>query len=191
MKRLFFSSFLLFFFSNAAFASYTINEVKNYYQISGNTEQTLREQMGELGPVIKGHHYDAQTIWYVTWNYNWHYNHPSQNPCYVKNVTVSANVTSILPAWSNQNSSTPYLQNKWNNYLNNLIKHEEGHGNNGKRAAMEIEQALLNTPAMPNCNVLKTELNMKANEIISKHNAWDTQYDMETNHGKNQGAIFP
>ncbi|MFW2570237.1 DUF922 domain-containing Zn-dependent protease [Legionella sp. 29fVS95] len=191
MKRLFFSSFLIFFFSNAAFSSYSINEVKNYYQISGNTEQTLREQMGELGPVIKGLHYDAQTIWYVTWNYNWHYNHPSQNPCYVKNVTVSVNVTSILPAWSNQNSSTPYLQNKWNTYLNNLSKHEEGHGNNGKRAAMEIEQALLNTPAMPNCNALKAELNMKAKEIISKHNTWDTQYDMDTNHGKNQGAIFP
>ncbi len=190
MKRPIFVAGLLL-LTSLATASPTITEHTTYYKISGDTPAELRTQMNTLGPSDHATRVDAKTSWYITWHYNWHYDTPSHNPCYVTNVQVRGNITYLLPEWINQDQGNSALQTNWNNYLRNLTNHEQGHANNGKQAAIEIEKALLNVPPQDNCMVLENRLNAAAKKVIEEHNAWDVQYDADTSHGKKQGAIFP
>lgn len=182
---------LLLLVNSIVFATPATSEVQTYYKITGSSDRELRAQMNKLGPVDQGRHFDAKTSWHINWRYNWHYDGPNQTHCYVTSVQISDNIETILPSWTDEGSADSLLQNKWDAYLLNLTTHEQGHGTNGKRAADEIEKALLATPVQRDCNALKTELDKRAYDIIHKHNDWDLQYDTDTNHGKTQGAVFP
>lgn len=166
-----------------------INEHYNYYKINGSTSQDLRKELSAQGPIINGEHFDAQVKWYINWYYHW--SNPRQNACQVTGVEIKVRITHSMPKWENEENAESSLQIKWDNYLKNLTRHEQGHADNGLKAAQEIEQALLNTPAMPNCRHLKKRLDDTAYAIIQKHNQWDSNYDATTQHGKTQGATFP
>lgn len=176
---------------NSAWAIPAIHENQSYYSISGRNAADLRTQINALGPVINGKHFDSKTSWHVNWRYEWHYDNPSQSPCYVTRVVVTADIVTTAPMWVNKSVADMLLQNKWDTYLVNLKNHENGHINNGKRAAIEIENAMLNMPPKSNCRELNAALDNKGYEIIHEHNLWDIQYDADTNHGRNQGARFP
>ena len=182
------SSLLL---STLAIATPTIQEETLYYKISGNTADQLREQMNTLGPIDHTTHADAQTTWHITWKFYWQHDTASQNLCHLTGVSVNASITKLYPKWINENSAAPALQNKWNTYLTNLATHESGHAENGKRTAIEIEKALLDTPLQSNCRLLVNTLNAAAYSVIAQHNKWDIQYDADTQHGRTQGAVFP
>lgn len=175
----------------SAVAAPVINEHETFYRISGSTVDDLRMQMNTLSPLDHGQRVDATTSWYVNWRYNWHYDHPSQNPCYVTSVQVTADITYLYPEWINEDDGDDMLQAKWNNYLNQLAAHEQGHANNGRQAAIEIEKSLLNVQPQTSCSALQGMLETTAKNIITQHNAWDVKYDRDTDHGKKQGAIFP
>lgn len=168
-----------------------ITERTDFYKIKGTTASELRAQMNALGPLDKTRRFDAKTNWYITWRYNWRYDSPSQNPCYVTTVQVSGDISYIFPEWINQNQANPALQIKWKTYFSNLTTHEQGHANNGKQTAAEIEKALLNVQPQVNCTVLDNTLDAAAKKVLAQHNAWDIQYDADTDHGKKQGAVFP
>lgn len=166
-------------------------ERTTYYKINGTTADQLRAQMNMQGPLDHDKQVDGKTSWYVKWSYQWRYDSPSQNPCYVTSVKVTADVTYLVPEWVNQNQGTPELQTKWNNFSKSLLAHEQDHGKNGKLAATEIEKALKGIQPQSSCKALQDKLEGAAKKILSDHNAWDTKYDIDTDHGKKQGANFP
>lgn len=182
---------LILLMNTSAIATPVTHEMQTYYKISGSSDRELRTQMNTQGPVDNDRHFDAKTSWHINWHYNWHYDGPNQTHCYVTSVQVSTDINTILPLWTDEKTADSMLQNKWDTYLVNLTNHEQGHGINGKRAADEIEKALLETPVQRDCNALKTELDKRAYDIVHKHNDWDVQYDTDTHHGKTQGAVFP
>lgn len=177
--------------TSIASAMPVMTERTNYYKIKGITANELRVQMNALGPLDGTIRVDAKTTWYITWRYNWRYDNPTQNPCYVTSVQVSGDITYLYPEWVNQKDAVPALQTKWNNYLNALTMHEKGHADNGKQTATEIEKALLSVQPQVNCTVLDNTLDAAAKKVLAQHNAWDRQYDADTDHGKKQGAVFP
>lgn len=191
MKQSLFIILLLLAFTNA-FATPMINVSTAYYPISGITEDQLRDQMNTLGPTMNGQHYDSTTTWYVSWHYQYRYDTPSQNPCYLTSIDVSVDIHSTYPQWMNMNQGNASLQNKWNTYLNNLTIHEQGHVENGKEAAYDMEKALYGIKPQSSCSLLiNTAIPNATQNVLAKHNNWDTQYDLETAHGKTQGAVFP
>ena len=171
-------------------ATPVIDEQYTTYNIEGANSAELRKQMNQLGPTVNGQHFDARVHWYISWHYSWSKN-PNDEHCYVGQVDVKAQIIHIMPKWTNQESASSNIQDKWTHYLDNLSTHEEGHANNGKQAATEIETALLQTPEMDNCTLLQNALDSTANAIIKTHNQWDVDYDANTQHGKTQGAVFP
>ncbi len=179
------------FFSIPSFAVPVIQKIQTFYPINGSTGDELRKEMNDSGPNIDGEHFDAQTTWHIDWHYTWHYDNPSQNPCYLTASNVTVTITTLFPQWLNQSDAPAYLSNKWNTYMTALQNHEKGHEINGIAAATEIENALSKMKSMPDCKTLKTKIAATAKEILLQHNIWDKQYDIDTNHGKNQGAIFP
>ncbi|KTD67723.1 MULTISPECIES: DUF922 domain-containing Zn-dependent protease [Legionella] len=191
MKKLAFVLLPLTVFTTKIFATPAIYTTQTFYKVSGATEQELRNHLNELGPVSTDKHYDAKTSWHINWNYRWHYDNATKNPCYLTEVKVSANIVTILPEWEDKEHGSAESQLKWETYLSNLSKHEEGHGNNGKEVAAEIEEALLQIPPMSSCEMLQANIENTAQGIVKRHNTWDTNYDTSTQHGKTQGASFP
>ncbi|WP_010652910.1 DUF922 domain-containing protein [Fluoribacter dumoffii] len=191
IKKITFILIHLFAFNLKIHAVPTVNNLQTFYKITGVTEQELRQQLNDLGPISMGRHYDAKTSWYINWNYKWRTDNEREKGCYLTEVNVTADIVTLLPAWENKNygSSEPRL--KWENYLANLIRHEEGHGNNGREAAAELEEALLKIPPMLSCELLQSAIQNTAQNIINQHNNWDVTYDLTTQHGKTQGAYFP
>jgi predicted secreted Zn-dependent protease len=80
---------------------------------------------------------------------------------------------------------------RWNRYYTALIAHENGHRDFGVKAATEIEQALLNLEARENCKRLEQDANAVGYEILNRYIADEKLYDIDTNHGMNDGAVFP
>lgn len=175
--------------SSLAYSMPLVDEQYNYYPINGTTSKELRQKLSAQGPIINGEHFDAQVNWYINWNYYWNNQPPGQ--CQITSVKIKIKIRRAMPKWENEEKANSNLQVKWDKYLKNLSFHEQGHANNGLLAAQEIEQALLNTPAMPNCKQLKKLLDDTAYSIIEKHNQWDSYYDAQTQHGRAQGASFP
>jgi predicted secreted Zn-dependent protease len=164
---------------------------QTYYKIKGYTAEELRKQLNLLGPVNKGKRYDAYLSWYINWNYNWRYDNPSQNPCYITELKVTAKIVSTLPEWEDKGVGDPNTQIKWDNFLSALITHEKGHEKNGNEAAIEVEKTLLSIPPQPSCKLLQDAIQSQAQSVIQQHNDWDVNYDVTTGHGKTQGAVFP
>ncbi|OCH97194.1 hypothetical protein A8135_04720 [Legionella jamestowniensis] len=147
--------------------------------------------MDALGPNINNEHFDAQTIWHIGWHYTWHFDDISQNPCYITNSSVNVTITLYFPHWINQTSAPIDLKTKWIRYITALENHEKQHESNGIRAAKAIEDALLKIPKMPNCDALKEKIDETVKATLNQYHLWDQHYDIETNHGKKQGATFP
>lgn len=178
---------LLLITNTAAYANPSISEKTDYYRVSGWTPSMMRASMNASGPMDGNTHVDAKTTWYITW----HYDFKSSNPCILSNIQVSASIVRIWPQWDVDRIEAPSIHAQWDKYLANLNSHENGHAENAKNAATEIEKALWEMPNMSTCDALSTAANNKANQIIKQHNDWDTQYDIDTRHGATQGAVFP
>ena len=96
-----------------------------YYAVTGNTIEELRQQMTAKGP--KG-------FWaYAEWRVNW------SATCQVR-----LRITYTYPRWVNREQASPKLRERWDTFIANLITHEKGHGTNGRSAAHEIDKTRCN-----------------------------------------------
>jgi predicted secreted Zn-dependent protease len=125
----------------------------DYYEVTGTSAKSLRKQMRSNGP--KG--FWAYTKWRVKWT----------SKCELR---VTLNYT--FPRLKDPNNVPLPLRKRYQAMLVNLKAHEEGHGQNGRDAAAEIQAA--------NCS--------GAREIIKKYAAKDKSYDAETRHGYFEGV---
>ncbi len=187
MKKILFLLFAAIYF-NHSYAAPNIRFYQKYYEINGNSAEQLRAEMTAKGPRDNGRPSDAYTAWYIKWNYSYL---NDQQSCRIKQATISAEITSTLPKWTDYEKASPQLQKQWDEYLTKLIAHEQGHALHGQNAAYEIESIINELPTMSDCQTLSSLANEKAQAVIAKYNAEDLQYDAETNHGASQGVVFP
>jgi len=180
--------FIVLALSCCAFASPKVNETTQYYSIYGETADELRHEMNTKSTIKQaGSNYDAYTSWYVNWRFNWK---KSNGQCFMKNVKSTIEVKYTLPKWVNSNNAPVYLKKRWTHYYNALIAHEKGHKNFGINAAKEVESRL-STLSAKNCANLENKANSLGKNIIEKYTALEKDYDKSTNHGMNNGAVFP
>jgi predicted secreted Zn-dependent protease len=146
-----------------------------YYDITGSTELDLRHQMSAYGP--EG--YDAYTRWYIRWNW------PGRGEvkCELKEAVASYEVTVTFPRWIPTAEATPELVEKWNRYVRALAAHERVHVDN----VVKRFPAVL--AAIKNATCLTAE--SAAQAALEPIRQFDRQYDLDTDHGRTQGARFP
>ncbi|MBN2134902.1 MAG: DUF922 domain-containing Zn-dependent protease [Acidobacteria bacterium] len=162
----------------------------NYYTVDGDTEQELRDSLNRNGiPAGPGRSYDGYTRWYIKWNWKTDTNQNGQ--CYISGVDTSLDITYTLPQWKYGRGDEASLVVKWEQYIEALTLHEEGHGEHGINCEREIKEALQNLPPEDSCNSLNQKANMAAREVLHKWQRADKDYDAETGHGVTQGAKFP
>jgi predicted secreted Zn-dependent protease len=82
------------------------------------------------------------------------------------------------------------LKDAWTKFAEALQRHEDGHKENGMKAAKEIESAVLATKPGSNCEDVEAKANAAAVAIVEKYQALDEEFDRKTDHGRNQGATL-
>ncbi len=157
-----------------------LNIVTNYYNIQGLTENDLRQQMNTLGPTDSYGRHDAYTKWDIIWS----------KPCN-ELPFVRINIVFTFPKWIKPGNPDSNLDSKWTKYIEALKNHESGHQDIATGATQEIMDALYSLPFSNNCVEHNQRVINLGNEILDKYKQQEVQYDISTNHGRTQGAVFP
>jgi predicted secreted Zn-dependent protease len=150
------------------------------YEIEGTTAAELRRQMDLLGPVDPGgYRGDAMTTWYVSWDWPG-YGSPF---CTLSRVETSYTITVTFPHWDPPPGVPSELLTRWDAYTQALARHERLHIDN----LMEHYPDVL--PAIQNSSCLAAET--AAQDVVAQIRAEDAAIDERTDHGKDDGAVFP
>jgi predicted secreted Zn-dependent protease len=165
-------------------AAPVVSTETQYYLVDGKNAQAIRKDMNAK----RSRHYDAYTAWQVNWNFYWNDNRSS---CTLTKVNTKVAVKFTLPKLATDSLADQNAKQRWNSYYSALIAHENGHRDFGVNAATAIEQALLSMGSRDNCKVLEKEANNLAYRVLDKYIADEKLYDIDTNHGMNDGATFP
>ncbi len=156
------------------------NVTMKFYDIAGSTADELRAQMSTLGPVDQfGNRNDAYTGWFVVWNW-------PKNPdgtCDLSQATVSTFITVTFPRWTPPPGAAPPLVQRWQQYVDALATHEEGHADFVDETIPDILAALKGAT----CDTAGAA-GLAVLDRIRQH---DLDYDNTTGHGATQGAVFP
>ena len=164
-----------------------INNV--YYQVDGNTAEDIWADIMAKTPV-KGN--DKQHVAYTRWNVHWKFWwYDNGSSCEIDKVTTKLDVTYTLPRLKQSASIPQSVTAHWEKYYAALLDHEHGHKALGVKAAIEIENQLLNMGPRRNCEQLELDANKMAGNVIDKYSQLEKEYDRSTNHGLNTGAVFP
>ncbi len=166
-----------------------ITEKDEYYDIKGDSENDLQAQMKQKGISWgDGKKYGSITSWHVKWDYA--YDRAPQT-CAPESFRITAEIVIRYPHWL-QNDDAPHpLVAKWESYMKNLIVHEEGHRDLVVDAAKELSLAVAALPPTPTCADLDRKIRSLCRTRMSRLNDEERKYDVTTEHGRTQGAIFP
>lgn len=126
------------------------------YDVDASTIEDMRAEMTAKGP--EG--YWAYTTWYVSWS---------------SGCDVEVRIIFTFPNWTAYDDAPANLQERWDSFMEHLEAHEEGHAENGRGAAQEIED---------------TRCGEDPYAILRNWANEDKNYDSETDHGRTQGAVF-
>jgi len=91
----------------------------------------------------------------------------------------------MLPTLIN---ATPTQQDQFNILLSALSVHELGHYDFAKRAATDKESEILSMSEMDICTALEAAANELGNQTLNEYQAVERRYDVDTDHGRTQGA---
>jgi len=168
-----------------------VSEHYEYYDITGNSEQEIGDQLSKKGIIWDdGSKYHSVTSWYIHWEFRDNNNNQDQS-CSPDSFRVRLDITYRFPRWSKPDSAPAPLVEKWDGYLKNIMRHEQGHRDIAKDIAADFTRAVIRLPKDLSCADLDREVKAKSRELMAQLNADQHDYDCSTGHGATQGAIFP
>lgn len=156
----------------------------NYYLVDGKNARAIRQDMNNK----RTGKYDAHTAWWVKWHFYWN---TEAGVCKFTQVNTSVDAKFTLPKLMPNSVADDDAKRRWDSYYKALIAHENGHRDFGIKAATDIESALLAMDGRDNCKRLEKDANSLAHSIVDNYAAEEKQYDIDNNHGMNDGAVFP
>jgi len=168
-------------------AETSVNNV--YYIVEGNTAEDIWADIIAESPVQhNGKQHVAHTRWNVNWQFWWL---DGGSSCEISKVTTKLDVTYTMPRLKKTSSMPDSVIAHWDKYYSALFEHELGHKDLGSRAAIEIEDQILNMGPRGSCEQLELDANKIGKNVIDEYSRIEKDYDRTTNHGLNTGAVFP
>lgn len=167
--------------STAANPSLTVD----YYPIAGATARALRAEMNRLGPTNEAGRNDGNTHWDVQWRYDYDRN---AGGCTAVNVRVTLEVRMTMPRWTPPANAPRTLIVTWQQFVDALRKHEDGHYKLAIEAAEEVGRVLRTNRTASDCERLRTRQNAAANAVLEDLRRRHARYDRDTDSGRKQGT---
>ncbi len=156
----------------------------HYYLVDGKNARAIRQDLNNK----RTGKYDALTSWWIKWRFYWN---SETGLCKLTRVTTDVEIKFTLPKLMPESVANEDAKQRWDSYYSALIAHENGHRDLAIEAAAEIERALLDMEGRDNCKRLEKDANSLAHHIVDDYSARQKHYDKQTNHGMNDGAVFP
>jgi len=161
--------------------------VIRHFQVSGTSLRELGQSMQLTAPVssITGKRVWGQCQWQLDWKF--HYAREG-GTCRIDTFSITVSAVIDFPQWTSKSAAPEALQGKWEQFARALRIHEDGHKENGVRAANDLANRLRALPPEPDCEALNQKISDLGTRIISEYSYIDNAYDRATDHGVTQGA---
>ncbi len=163
----------------------------NFYVVTGTNAAEIHASTVQGRPWKQNSDYDAETTWNAKCAFN--YQQVGGAVFSLSSFEVKATATVTLPRWVPPKGyeMDRDLAARWWQYLKGLSRHEQGHVQIVREAALEIERRLSALPSFSSVKELTAVANRTAKETIDEAHKREQDYDQETQHGLTQGAFFP
>ena len=128
----------------AADAKVIVKERTKYYQVSGKTGRQVHAKFGRRGPKwMQRLHGIAGT--HRVFDFKKFSVKKKGNKCVLSDVDIHLTLTYYYPRWTNKKRASKNLQNSWNKFSRELVRHEKTHGKYFKDTVRSFEKELLRT----------------------------------------------
>jgi predicted secreted Zn-dependent protease len=189
MMRLIFLTCLLALFYLPAHARKDVEKTIEYqhYDVHQRAGESLLTAIKAASPVRRdGRIFHGYTEWKVSWRYQW--NDRGDGGCALTSASANVQATITLPHLA---SGSPTVRAQFKPYIAALREHELGHYRIGVDAARDVRVRLQQVPPQADCRALKSLADRTARATVDEYKARNRQYDIETEHGRTQGAWLP
>ena len=150
--------------------------------------------IGELGATMRQwspRDEAGRPVWGQTqWRMNWKFKHDVASGCRIGSFTITVSARMKMPDWLDRAKAPPELQGKWDSFYRALRIHEDGHRDNGIRAANDLARRLRGMEANRDCEALNGAIANTGRRITGEYQLVDEAYDRSTGHGVTQGAVL-
>lgn len=149
-----------------------------WYEVSGHDVFSLRESLRVHAPMDEnGERTLGRTQWSATWTWK-----GGGEPCRVESAIVDLSLLVWMPRWTPAPGTHPAVVERWFAYLSALALHERGHVELVNAQVAQLDDILRAAP----CGDADA-VGALALEAIR---ALNHDYDVDTQHGRSQGAWY-
>jgi predicted secreted Zn-dependent protease len=149
----------------------------DWFTIRGTTSAEMRASMLETAPYSarRQSRVWGQCRWWFEWDFK--YAPGSTGGCRVAEFTITLNARMKLPKWVDANGADRELRDRWETFEKRLRQHEDGHKNNGVKAANDLARRLKTLGEYPDCAMLNGEIKKLGDRIWSEYALLDDAFD--------------
>ncbi len=152
-----------------------------YYRIRMNDleqiqSDSLQKAIDQSTPLssIRQWHTHSDTNWSVNWQIDM--SDQDATSCVIKKVNVALKATVLLPNMATRNAQ---LKRQLELYNQQLLAHEQGHVEIARKTAGQIDAAIKQLPAMPNCEAMQERVNQTGQMFVQKGKSEESSYDRQ------------
>ncbi len=154
------------------------NVTFTYYDVAGPTAESIRKDMNLKN--FKDPADEKKVDSFGQWSFSWQLRQTPDGKC---DADVSFKGQVKLPRLLDAPTHSKDVEARWNRYLSRLLVHEAGHVRWAWEQRGQLEEALEAGPCQSASAAAQSML-----KLIREH---DRTYDISTQHGLTQGAVFP
>ena len=157
-----------------------------YYVAKPSADTTLSRSVLQASPIRKnGKTYMGHASWNVKWEMAWTQRINGQ--CTMDKVRTHLHAVITLPQVA---LSDAQEQTRFDHFFKVLRDHEIGHVEIAREAAREIDRRIHKMPGMASCYELESAANALGHRLLGEARQRGQDYDVQTSHGKTQGAAL-
>ncbi|HKU72068.1 MAG TPA: DUF922 domain-containing protein [Burkholderiales bacterium] len=159
------------------------------YDIAGTNLYELNQAAQKVGPISK---ITGKRVWGMcTWTVDWTYSRVARvTSCSVEKFVITVGATIDLPKWINRDNAQEGVRVRWDRFAAALRVHEDGHKDNGVKAAHDLASRLRTLPPAKTCAELDRSISELSDRVLSEYRQQDLAYDQSTGNGATQGAVL-
>lgn len=164
-----------------------LNVHETHYPVTGTDEEGIGRSLQEGGPTTRaGRKVAARFEWDMRSNWSWT---STSRGCVMEDVEITVTARVTMPRWDPAGAPAE-LELSWEQFLEALRTHEQGHHDHVARAARELHRSLTRLE-VDNCSFMRGEAQALYDRILSRWKRVDMEYEVETENGRTQGAVWP
>lgn len=170
----------------APLARAEVHEALDYdhYEAHARPGHAVSEALNDASPFRPaGQVYHSATSWYLDWQVR--PEPTTDGRCRVGAVRVELHGEMTLPRLLGASQSQ---ERRFEAYLARLREHELGHYEIGREAARQLEKKFYALAPARSCGELQSAARDEGARLLPKFEAMGDAYDVQTEHGKTQGA---